>query len=54
MSLTRAQWVELWNSLRRIEQLAHQAGFPRSLKGALLREVRLQKELIQSVTGQME
>ena len=55
MSLTRAQWQELWDSLKRLEGIIHRSmprtGLP---KGAALREIQLQKDLIQSVIGQME
>jgi hypothetical protein len=53
MSLTRQQWIELWNHVCNIE---HAAKFLKSppTKQTILWEVKKIKEMIESVIGQME
>jgi hypothetical protein len=64
MSLTRAQWEEMWKSVKAIENYALQIESKtvwdsrgqviRSKCDLILNEVREMKEQIQSVIGQME
>lgn len=54
MSLTRAEWEEMWKSIKRLENLVEfhvRFGRPRI---EALREVEKIKQQIQSVIGQME
>lgn len=53
MSLTRAQWEEMWKHAKNIE---HAAGFLKSppTKQTILYEVKRIKDLIEEVIGQME
>ena len=53
MSLTREQWEEMWRHAKNIENAA---GFLKSppTKQTILYEVKLIKDLIQKVIGQME
>lgn len=61
MSLTRAQWIEMWESAKEIENLADTIARPYATR-ALIRdranfiidETKKIKEQIQSVIGQME
>lgn len=53
MSLTRAQWTEMWDSVKKIEVNTTRLKSPPT-KQVTLYEVKKIKELIQSVIGQME
>lgn len=53
MSLTRAQWVEMWESIKSIEADAKILN-SKVVKKSILDEVQRIKEQIQSVIGQME
>lgn len=54
MSLTRAQWIEMWDSIKRIEDTAQKFLKAEPTKSAIKYEVGKIKVLIQFVIGQME
>ena len=55
MSLTRAQWEEMWASICRIEQNALSTKTTNFIRAQrIMTEVRLIKSMIQEVIGQME
>jgi len=53
MSLTREQWIELWNSIKVIESMTAQITTSH-VKARIIKEIRYIKSEIQSVIGQME
>lgn len=53
MSLTREQWIEMWDSAKKIEVNANKLKSPPT-KQVILYEVKKIKEQIQEVIGQME
>ena len=54
MSLTRDQWCEMWESIKRIEQISHNFLKAEPTKSAIKYEVNKIKTLIQDVIGKME
>lgn len=56
MSLTRDEWVDMWNRLERIERLAFKVWEAKHYKLAndINWEVQRMKEQVQKVIGQME
>jgi hypothetical protein len=53
-SLTRDQWCEMWESIKRIEQISHNFLKAEPTKSAIKYEVNKIKTLIQDVIGKME
>lgn len=53
MSLTRAEWEEMWESIKSIESDAKILS-SRAIKKSILIEVEFIKKQIQQVIGQME
>ena len=53
MSLTRTEWVEMWQSVKRMEWIVSRMRHSTN-KDNMMREIRKIKEQIQSVIGQME
>lgn len=53
MSLTREEWVAMWNTVKRLEYLVAQLR-SKELKGKATKEIFYLKAQIQSVIGQME
>lgn len=59
MSLTRAEWIKMWDSVKRLERLSNELiaqKSPNNLRrGTIIRtEVNKMKTQIESVIGQME
>lgn len=55
MSLTREQWLEMWESAKKIERLADYLYFTNLIRSNEIKvEIRFIKAQIQSVIGQME
>ena len=55
MSLTRAQWLELWDAIDKLDRYVFDGIPPHSgYRKAAREEIRRIKQLIQSVIGQME
>lgn len=53
MSLTRAQWIEMWDSARKLEKLAEELSTS-TRKFLMQLEIEKLKKHIQSVIGQMK
>lgn len=53
MSMTREEWVALWNAVKRMEYLANELPFS-GRKKKMLNEIHYMKAQIQAVIGQME
>jgi diadenosine tetraphosphate (Ap4A) HIT family hydrolase len=54
MSLTRDEWVQMWNAVERIENAVRRAIHPTSNDRKIaLEEIQKVQEQIQSVIGQM-
>jgi hypothetical protein len=59
MSLTRAEWLDMWCSVKKLERLSNELLENKSVnnlrRGTIIRtEVNKMKEQIQSVVGQLE
>ena len=54
MSLTTAQWKEMWKDAKRIETLTLTSELSQLKKQQILAYVEAMKNLIQSVVGPME
>lgn len=55
MSLTRDEWAQMWESIRKIERLADYLYFTNRLRSIEIKsEAQKIKNQIQSVVGQME
>ena len=54
MSLTRAQWVNMWESIKRIEALTKNLNYNAIKREQVRNEVDHIKGLIEQVIGQME
>ena len=55
MSLTRDQWVEMWNDIKGIERTVKFCQeMPRGQRAIILSKIEKIKNQIQSVIGQME
>jgi hypothetical protein len=53
-SLTRDEWIEMWESVKRLERIANSLDFHNIRKQRILAETAKMKEKIQEVIGQME
>jgi hypothetical protein len=55
MSLTRDEWLQMWESIKKIERLADYLYFTNLIRSnEIKRECEFIKKQIQSVIGQME
>lgn len=58
MSLTREEWCKMWESIKTIENLVLEGGYPRKITNSkgeiILYECEMIKNQIQRVIGQME
>jgi hypothetical protein len=54
MSLTRAQWEELWESVKKIENVTLKSSLHMNRKQIILDNVAIIKAMVESVIGQME
>jgi hypothetical protein len=52
--LTNEQWHEIWDSVKRIEDIAHKFLKAEPTKSAIKYEVNKLKDIIQHVIGKME
>jgi hypothetical protein len=59
MSLTRAQWIDMWRSVRKIEKYITEREIPRTEvfgkknREEVVNEIEKVQDLIESVIGQM-
>lgn len=55
MSLTKAEWVEMWETIKRLEDCIYEGIPPHSgYRKSAIKQVKKIKKQIQSVIGQME
>lgn len=55
MSLTRDEWLEMWNDVKAIERTVQFCSeMPRGQRAIVITKIKRVKEQIQSVIGQME
>lgn len=54
MSLTRAEWLDMWTHIKAIERFVQEETAPHTGKRHTLRHVQKIKDHIQDVVGQLE